>query len=128
MKATITNVIIDRAEGTSDLCGEQTFPCIELAQAFLQSRSETYPKRGGYDKHDVTIHFSDGETMQIRMDCQHPSCNHPDLDILQHIQTFLKFYAGLYRPAHLTEEQYQRAIAGHQDDYLAFLAQHDVGI
>ena len=132
-KATVVGVEIDRAEGPCELCdGVHKFDSLDAAQKFLLSRADTYPATGGYDKHDVTVVFSDGERIELRMDCKAPGCKNNDLDIMEHLRDFVTFYAGLRCPAHLTRERYEAFLAENgadeKADFLKFVETHEIGL
>lgn len=131
-KSRAVRIRIDRAEGPSHLCRTHEFTgpnCWSQATAFLWRQSDTFPSKGGYDKHDVTIEWEDGETCVVRMDCQHHSCQSPDLDVTEHVRRFLHFYAGLWRPSHLSDKEAEviRSRSGiNQEDMKRFCETHDI--
>jgi hypothetical protein len=129
---TATEIRVERAEGPTALCVERSFKgpnCWQDANTWLVGQSHTYPKTGGYDKHDFKVTFEDGETYEGRLDCQHPSCDNPDLNVARHVRDFVEFLAGTRRPAHMKPEVYQRyldtdpkGVAGARE----FLATYDI--
>lgn len=110
-----TQITITRAEGPSALCRKpKTFEgpdCWTAARKWLFSQSTTFPKEGGYDKHDFVVTFADGETYEGRLDCKHPTCSDPGLNVGAHMLSFLRFYAGEYCPPHMTRERYEQFLA-----------------
>lgn len=112
---TATTITITRAEGPTRLCGKtQTFTgpsCWDQASKWLNSQSYSFPRGGGYDKHDFQVVFADGETYEGRLDCQHSLCSDPDLDVAKHVYDFVTFLAGQKRPPHESEQEYERHLA-----------------
>jgi hypothetical protein len=110
-KTPATKITIVRVEGPNALCYKEVSfegsDCWAQAHRYLVSQGETFPRTGGYDKHDFVVTFGDGETWEGRLDCQHPDCADPDLDVAQHVYHFAAFYAGTYRPSHMTQERYE---------------------
>jgi hypothetical protein len=110
-----TKITITRAEGPSALCGKpRTFEgpdCWDASRKWLFSQCHTFPAQGGYDKHDFCVTFADGETYEGRLDCKHASCGENDLNVASHMRSFLRFYAGLHCPAHMTRERYEAFLA-----------------
>lgn len=103
-------ISIVRAEGPHELCGRQHVfdgpDCWQRASAWLRSQAGTFPRAGGYDKHDFSVTFEDGYVYEGRLDCQHPTCEGPDLDVAEHVHGFLLFYTGKRKPAHLSQKLY----------------------
>lgn len=112
-------ITITRAEGPTALCGiSQTFEgpdCWAEANRYLHRMSISFPKEGGYDKHDFRVEFADGETWDGRLDCKHFSCEGSDLDVAKHVAGFARFYAGLACPSHMTEEKYRKVLSHYED-------------
>jgi len=127
-----SKIWIERAEGPSALCVERSFTgpnCWQDANVWLSRQSHTYPKTGGYDKHDFRVTFEDGETYEGRLDCQHPECDDPDLNVAKHVRDFLEFLAGTRRPAHMKPEDYERVVARdpkNREAAAEFLANYDI--
>ena len=131
-KITASYIVIKRAEGPYDLCVARTFmtdeasSCWSKAAAFMRSQLSTFPASGGYDKHDMTVAFADGETYKGRLDCK---ADGSDTDPAEHIRHGLAFMAGNRCPAHWSPEKYKAHIKENLDDAaeaLAFLATYDV--
>lgn len=97
------------------MCGKpNTFDgpgCWSAARKWLHSQSATFPAAGGYDKHDFSITFADGYVYEGRLDCQHPTCSDPDLNVASHMYSFLMHYAGERRPVHMTQNRYEAFLA-----------------
>lgn len=93
----VTKVEIMRAEGPNVLVTMkwEVFPTMAAASAWLRSQAHTFPQTGGYDKHDLKVTWDDGETYAGRLDCQGLGLEDNDLDVKQHITSFLK---GIIRP------------------------------
>lgn len=110
---------ITRGEGPTALCGRtislEGADCWEQARRWLWSQCHTFPARGGYDKHDFRVHFSDGYVYEGRLDCKHASCGDNDLNVATHVRGFLRFYAGERRPPHMTPEQYEGCLRHNPD-------------
>lgn len=122
-----TEIRITRAEGRAHLCGSanaRSFDSFRAANAWLFSQSPTFPKTGGYDKHDFRITYADGEVYEGRLDCKAAGCADADLDVGRHVRDFLGFMAGAHRPAHMDEATYRRAVDAHnvEDEAKAWLA------
>jgi hypothetical protein len=115
MKKKATEIRVTRAEGPSRLCVTKTFTgddCWKHANQWLWSSAFSFPREGGYDKHDVFITFEDGEVYQARMDCQHFTCDYPDLDIARHVRRHLLFVAEHSREAAKFLEEYEIPTSG----------------
>lgn len=128
-----TSIKIARAEGPHYLCVTREFEgsdCWSRASAWLVSQGHTYPKTGGYDKHDFTVTFDDGETYEGRLDCQHWTLENTDLNVAKHVRDFIEFHAGERRPAHMSVEQYKlylnRMGEGEVKEAQAFLAEYEI--
>ncbi len=111
----VKKIVITRVEGPIKLCDRpMEFKDFNSASAWLASQSPTFPKDGGYDKHDFTVEFEDGETYSGRLDCMHFSCRNADLDVKRHIVSHCEWMSG--RTAHpwCGEEEYRRMIATYE--------------
>lgn len=86
------------------------------ANAWLLLQSTVAPATGGYDKHDFTITWEDGETYEGRYDLKHYSIEWPNLK--RHVEGFARFMAGLRRPTHMTAEEYVLCVS--RDDIEAW--------
>jgi hypothetical protein len=110
-----TQITITRAEGPTALCRvPRTFDgpdCWADARIWLFSQSTTFPAEGGYDKHDFSVTFADGYVYEGRLDCKHPTCSEPDLNVAAHVRGFLRFYASERCPPHMTRERYEEFLA-----------------
>jgi hypothetical protein len=124
-KIPAVKITINRAEGPHDLCGHpMTFDgpeCWLDANVWLLRQSRTFPATGGYDKHDFSVEFADGETYQGRLDCKASNCDDPDLNVGKHMRDFIEFMAGIRRPAWMNDMQWARALAQYADDRSAAL-------
>lgn len=132
-KTPAIKITIIRAEGPAALCGTpQIFEgtdCWEQARRYLVSQGDTFPQHGGYDKHDFEVVFADGETWEGRLDCQHPECEDPDLDVAQHVYHFATCYGGLRCPLHMTPERYEKFLKHYGDmpaQMREFLAKYEI--
>jgi hypothetical protein len=123
-------ITIERAEGPCELCTAQTFTGRDIwwqAECWLRGMGDTYPKTGGYDKHDLRVEFEDGEVFEGRLDCKHPECDDNDLNPAEHVRRFWRFYAGEYRPDHLTPEEYAKHIKPFRESAMQALTKYIVG-
>jgi len=104
----VKEITITRREGPRYKLGiVRTYHSFNDAHLGLLNESYDFPASGGYDKHDFTITWADGETYEGRLDCKHPSCTNNDLSINNHIKEMALFVTGKAKPTHLTERQYQ---------------------
>lgn len=108
-------ITIDRAEGPSNLCGPKTFEGPNVwaqAQRCIDEICETAPKTGGYDKTDFKVIFADGEEYTGRIDLSHPSYEKRDItNLADHIAQHCHFHLGLWRPSHMSVDQYRDFLA-----------------
>ena len=112
----VTKIIITRAEGPCDLCGKpKTFKTFEGASAWLNRQGYTFPKTGGYDKHDFTVIWADGETYNGRLDCKHPDCDDNDLDVFGHMLSFLEWNAGRTKNPWCGMDKYRSIVSGYPE-------------
>jgi len=100
-------IVIERAEGLHELCVTRTFKTFDDANDWLLGNSETYPKNGSYDKHDFTVIFTNGQTYEGRLDCQHASMPDPDLSVNHHMIDHLNWLAGRTQNPYCGKEKYQ---------------------
>lgn len=121
-KIPITSITITRAEGPHALCTERSFASYAEANRWLFSNAETFPKGGGYDKHDFTVRFRDGAFYEGRLDCKHFDDPDPDLWVGEHIRAFSECYSGRHKPAHLSEESWARFVSRLDPATVAFHA------
>lgn len=112
----ISSIVIDRAEGPSDLCGERTFTTLKEAEAFLKEAAQTAPDTGGYDKCDFTIKWADGEVYSGRADIQRKH-SITGYSLKAHITDFISFVGGWSRPDHLTPAQYASYLKTFPENY-----------
>lgn len=103
----VKTITITRAEGPSHLCDRPlTVTSWALANAVLMGNSATAPEKGGYDKHDFKVVFEDGQEYSGRYDLVHHRVELPRLD--RHVLDFCGFMAGWKKPAHLSDEAWER--------------------
>lgn len=110
-----TSITLTRAEGPHEevgkpqtVTGERHSTWIE-ADSVLRGWAGTAPESGGYDKIDFVVTYEDGQTYRGRYDLKHWSVESPDLG--KHVSRFVKYYAGLYKPPHMSQEQYQQYLS-----------------
>jgi len=127
----IQSIVIDRAEGPCDLCGERTFTNLADAEAYLKEVGETAPDTGGYDKCDFKITWEDGESYSGRADVQriHATTGY---SLKEHITDFVSFVGGWARPSHVTAPQYAKYLsrfpANYGEECRKFLDTYIVGM
>jgi len=131
-KFKVQKVEVIRAEGLTNLCGhKKEFGSVSEANSWLLSQTNTLPKDGGYDKHDFTITFEDGETYDGCLDCKHHSCEHSDLDVRKHVVDHLQIYGNLLKPVWMDDETCSRfqddnKKQGYEKDCREFLKQYEI--
>lgn len=113
----VKSVIIERAEGPNALCGKvHTFASCAEASAWLLSQSNTFPAKGGYDKHDFTVTFEDGETYSGRLDCKAFECKDNDLDVYGHMLDLARWMSGREKFPHCGKEKYDQMVTLYEKD------------
>lgn len=135
IKHKVKEIWLNRAEGPHEECGKpRTVHTFDEANAVLREWALTAPAEGGYDKTDFKITFDDGsealrEVYQGRYDLKHHTVERPDL--AKHVRDFLGFYAGTWRPAHLTLKEHQELLKqqpkGGDLIFKRFLNRYDLG-
>lgn len=126
----ITFGFSENSMANSFLVGK-SFKSFRDANLMIGKCAHTAPDTGGYDKTDFTLTFEDGEVYNGRLDMDRKMVG--GYGILQkHVRSFLEFYAGKHRPAHLTQEQYDRVLGYHGPDQQAeckeWLANYDLAL
>lgn len=120
-------IMIDCAEGPNSLMGLKTASSFEDADRLLWGIAKHGPSIGYY-KTDFVITFEDGTVYEGRFDVYRWDHERPYLR--KHVREFVEFYAGLRKPARLTDKQYQTIIqrpgASAPDQYKAFLEKYEV--
>lgn len=129
------SITLNRAEGrTSELVGPKTVhggadSVWDRANALLRSWSQSAPKDGSYHKTDFVVTYADGETYEGRYDLVHFTVERPD--IADHMRAFVMLMAGLRKPSHMTDEQYERYLANwsesDREKYREFLDRYQIG-
>ena len=105
----VKKITITRGEGPCNLCGKpKEFTSFIDANIWLRCQDETFPKHGGYNKHDFTIEFEDGEIYQGRLDCKHHSCKNNDLDLREHVIGFTLWMSGRHPAPWCGKEEYEK--------------------
>ncbi len=132
-KIQAVKISIKRAEGPRALCHRAMEfvgdDCWEQANEWLLAMSPTFPS-SGYDKHDFTITWANGETYFGRLDCKTEGCDGNDLDVADHVRSEAEFIAGLHRPAWMNDRQWSDCCARnelHRPEALSFLATYQIG-
>lgn len=117
-KIALDSITIVRCEGPIKLCGiPYIFKTWESANNWLMSQAYTFPKDGGYDKHDFKIIFADGETYEGRLDCKALNCKNNDLDIKAHVLHTCIWHAGLESNPWCGVEKYNQWLQQEQQDF-----------
>ena len=106
-----------------------TFPTFAAVNDKLAQAAHDAPAGGAYDKTDFLIVWTDGNTYQGRFDLhrlgERQETRDGSLRLEQHVLDHVGFYAGTYRPVHMTADKIA-AIRGHNpkqcDDALDLLA------
>jgi len=128
-KVGVSKIVITRAEGLTKLCGKpHMYSSWELAKYGLARDNSTYPGMNqGYDKHDFVVYFEDGETYSGRLDVKQLICGDNDQDVKKHVNEFMSFYAGIFKPGWMSLENYEKALSDvNREEYLEFLRKYDV--
>ena len=76
-----------------------------LLMRIARAKDEGVPGAGGYDKTSFVVCFEDGYVYEGRCDVNIKDEDETNMSL--HIRRFVEFHAGLYKPAHMTDEQYQ---------------------
>lgn len=122
-----TSITFNWKEGDQDDDMPKSFPTWRAANEQLRQWARHAPRTGGYDKTDFTITWSDGDSYTGRFDLQYQDAlRHTKFGLLgDHIYEHVSFYAGIRRPAHITEAQYA-ILAGNVEaaEYREFLSAH----
>jgi hypothetical protein len=113
-KAKVTIIELERWEGPIEECGKKvTVETFAQASSQLARWARNAPDTGGYDKTGFKVTWANGQTYEGRVDLQRGNIFGYHLG--SHMQKHLEFYAGLYRPPHITEEQYAAFLAGNRN-------------
>lgn len=107
MKKQVKKVVVERLEGPINRCGMKEFSSLSAASAWLHGQSHTFPAKGGYDKHDFSVEFEDGEVYEGRLYCKHMDCSNNDLDIAGRIKNWLLITSGRMRPAWMDDSRWE---------------------
>lgn len=124
LKIAVMTITIDRVEGPSELCTKTTYTTWADAEDRIRRICLSAPKDGCYFKISFELVFTDLEQYEGRYDAAHPESKAYEGTLAKHIRGHLEFYAGLKRPAHIPEEDYDRILKEHSkptSEYLAFL-------
>lgn len=80
---------------------------------------------GAYAKTKFHLTWTDGEVYEGRLDVN----TKEDTNVGQHILDHLRFYAGQWKPAHLTEKAYQACIKDeNQQDFIDYMNKYDIEV
>ncbi len=126
-KIGIRSITIDQAEGPVDNLCKETHTSWTDAEACVRRICQRAPQDGSYWKTDFVLIFTDQETYSGRLDITAKDCE----SLAEHVRKHLEFCAGLWKPSHLTDEQYERWLAeqeanraGFKADALTFLTKY----
>jgi len=115
----VKQITIERAEGPCDLCVEKTFTDWDSARSWMYRQGHTFPKGGGYDKHDLKVEWQDGTVIGCRMDAKNTHEENNGLDAVETVWLCVSFYSGIRKPSHMTEEHYKQYLAAADKEWLA---------
>ncbi len=115
-KIAAKTITIHQAEGPHADCVKTTHSTWVDAEARIQRICDTAPKDGCYYKTDFQVEFADGEIYSGRYDSAHPESKAYEGTLAKHIRNHLEFYAGLRRPGHMSEADYDRILAEREND------------
>jgi hypothetical protein len=76
----------------------------ERGNAWLRDIARTAPAKGGYDKTDVSVTFSNGEEVEFRFDVQHTSLPDNDTNIRQHVRSWFLYLARPEELPHIARD------------------------
>lgn len=136
MKHNAISIKLTRAEGLIIECGKPVTVTGEnvwkQAKSILYSWSSTAPENGGYDKCDFVVTFDDQETYTGRCDIKHYTCTDPDLDVAEHITSFMEWHAGLTIHPWCGEDKYKEYLVQNggekvMQEYKDFLDSYQIG-
>lgn len=109
-------VELTRAEGPINECGRSHTwhgeACIERGDERLRQWAATAPNRGGYDKCDFKVTWSDGSEYEGRFDLERQHTSASWL-LGEHMVSFQKYMAGEIRPAHATPDRWRAHMREH---------------
>jgi len=132
-KVKAVKIIIDRAEGLAHECRKTEHVSWREAEERISQIRRTAPKEGGYDKCDFQVIFADGDDYKGRYDAKHWSIA-DEGGLASHINSYLNFLAGNRCPAHMTQDEYEKAMAvrehripGIRQQAIDFLATYEIG-
>lgn len=128
MRVRVKQIHLFRAEGAPEECHGTVVSSFAEANHVLWQWSATAPNLG-YHKVDFRVTFEDGEVFEGRYDMK------PNLEgegpLEDHIQRFVGFYSGQWRPRWMTAERYAAALAVSGSEFQTqcadFLAKYDLG-
>lgn len=142
-KIKAVKIVIEQAEGLTQhidapMVAEGPNAFAEINSKFLRRSMEACPvDMLGCFKCDFAVHYENGETYNGKMEMRHPqSINYSSTDatVDGHMRTFIEVYAGLRKPNHMTQEEYNKFLAvthkRHPElekEYKEFLEQYQIG-
>lgn len=127
---TATNFQIVWTEYSSDY-DQMDYPTWEAIQKTLDHIYSERMKEGPagwYYKTKYVITWSDGDTYDGRIDIGDSGPH----NLAEHIRQHLEFHAGLWKPDHLSDEDYQNLLVMNEkhdirtQEYIDYLATHDI--
>ena len=105
MKAKITSVWLNRAEGPTVLCGALTVPPEHVTATFI-AWGQTAPKDGGYNKVDFKVTWEDGSEYEGRFDMEFGGVDGHG-GFWQSLERRLEYYACVRRPSHFKDNHWK---------------------
>lgn len=106
------------------------FTSVLEAQRFLLSMADSFPDDEYGIFHIITLVYEDGRNIKLFMDCKNPKSDDADLWITPHLHNFLMFYAGMWRPDNMDDQQYQKYMAENKlgtEWFLQFIKHYETG-
>lgn len=116
----------------SSYAGDNTFDGWFDAGVHIRGIALFAPNGGAYDKTKFEVVFEDGETYPGRLDIQHYTMPYEgnENDLSRHIYRRCSFYAGLWCPPHMSNEDYQNQVSNFKPEttreFQEFLETYDI--
>ncbi len=122
----VISITINQAEGMHGQMLKGAHTTWEAANKMLASIKHSAPKDGSYYKTDVIVIWADGMQVSTREDVA--NSDRYLANLATNIRSTWLFYAGLKKPDHLTEEQYDRITSdiARRDAAVAYLKKYDL--
>jgi hypothetical protein len=131
-KIPVKLITFERAEGLTEECVKVEFKTFAEVNAHIRRAARTAPRKGGYNKCDFLVEYADGEKYEGRYDLTYADATGHD-QLQTHMGEHVRFFAGLWCPAHITRQRYNEMITGYGEasrksytDFLEKYALEDV--